>query len=322
MAEVLDTRSVATGSRRAWSAPKGASISPMRQHPRRRLATKAKRLTSRWAYSALVIAAVLAGAPAPVAADVFVPSFRDPHHKVEKPELATLRSLRFLTEDDFPPFHFALPDGTLAGFDVDLARAICEELKISCTIQARRFDTLIQSLDDNQGDAMMGSIRIDAKSRAELDFTLPYMLAPARFVVPDTTRLAEMVPESLQGKRVGVLDASAHQAFLATFFPGTTLKAYDSPASLREALTKREIDALFGDALSLSFWLQAQDAGRCCRFLGGPFIDRRFFGEGMAIAVKKGNDPIRQALDWALATLSARGTTTELYLKYFPLGAF
>ena len=124
------------------------------------------------------------------------------------------------------------------------------------------------------------------------------------------------------GKRVGVLDASAHQAFLATFFPGTTRKAYDSQASLREGLAKGEIDALFGDALSLSFWLQAQDAGRCCRFLGGPFIDRRFFGDGMAIAVKKGNDPIRQALDWALAGLAARGTTTELYLKYFPLGAF
>jgi polar amino acid transport system substrate-binding protein len=280
------------------------------------------RLTLRRMFRLLVIAAVLASASAPVAADFRVPSFRDPHHKIEKPELATLRSLRFLTEDDFPPFHFALPDGTLAGFDIDLARAICEELKITCTIQARRFDTLIQSLDDNRGDATMGSIRIDARSRAELDFTLPYMLTPARFVVPETTRLTEPVPESLFGKRVGVLDASAHQAYLATFFPGTIRKTYASQASLREALAKGEIDALFGDGLSLSFWLQAQDAGRCCRFLGGPFLDRRFFGEGMAVAVRKGNDSVRQALDWALATLSARGTTTELYLEYFPLGAF
>jgi len=280
------------------------------------------RLTLRSTSAAFALLATAAISLVPAAADVFVPSFQDPHHKVAKPELATLRSLRFLTEDDFPPFHFALPDGTLGGFDIDLARAICEELKITCTIQARRFDTLVASLDDNQGDAMLGSIRIDAKSRAEVDFTLPYMLTPARFVVPESTRLTEALPESLLGKRVGVLDASAHQAFLATFFPGTTRKAYDSQASLREGLAKGEIDALFGDALSLSFWLQAQGTVRCCRFLGGPFIDRRFFGEGVAIAVKKGNDPIRQALDWALAGLAARGTTTELYLKYFPLGAF
>jgi polar amino acid transport system substrate-binding protein len=148
------------------------------------------------------------------------------------------------------------------------------------------------------------------------------MLAPARFVVPEATRLTEAVPETLQGKRVGVLATSAHEAFLATFFPATTRKTYESSASLREGLAKREIDALFGDALSLSFWLQSQEGGQCCRFLGGPYIDRRFFGDGMAIAVKKGNDPVRRALDYALATLSARGTTTELYLKYFPLGAF
>lgn len=270
---------------------------------------------------AIATAAGLAAAPAP-AADLFIPTFRDPHYKVEKPDLSTLRSLRFLTEDDYPPFHFALPDGTLAGFDIDLARAICEELKITCTIQARRFDTLVESLDADKGDAMMGSIRIDARSRDELDFTLPYMLRPARFVVPATTRLTEMVPESLLGRRIGVLAASAHDAYLATFFPGTTRKAYDSQASLRDGLVKREIDALFGDALSLSFWLQSQEGAQCCRFLGGPYIDRRFFGEGMAIAVKKGNDSVRQALDYALATLAARGTTTELYLKYFPLSPF
>ncbi len=279
------------------------------------------RRISRCTSAAFVVLAALGCLPAP-AADGFVPSFRDPHHKIEKPDLSSLRNLRFLTEDDFPPFHFALPDGTLAGFDIDLARAICEELKIPCTIQARRFDTLVESLDADKGDAMMGSIRIDARSRDELDFTLPYMLTPARFVVPATTRLTEVAPESMPGKRIGVLAASAHDAYLATFFPETTRKTYESQASLRDGLVRREIDALFGDALSLSFWLQAQDGAQCCRFLGGPYIDRRYFGEGVAIAVKKGNDSVRQALDYALATLAARGTTTELYLKYFPLSPF
>jgi polar amino acid transport system substrate-binding protein len=277
---------------------------------------------ARSAFVFLAIAAASLASAAALAAQAFVPSFWDPNHHVDAPGPTDLRSLRFLTEDDYPPFHFAMPDGTLAGFDIDLARAICEELKISCTIQARRFDTLVQSLDDNQGDAMIGSIRIDAKSREALDFSSPYMLTPARFVVPTTTRLTEAIPETLLGRRIGVLEASAHEAFLAKFFPGTTRKTYASRAALREALAGGEIDALFGDGLSLATWLQAPEGERCCRFLGGPFIDPAFFGEGLAIAVKKGNDPVRRALDHALASLSARGTYTELYLKYFPLGAF
>src|ERR1700733_11777205 len=112
----------------------------------------------------------------------FVPNFFDPQHRVEKPDLTELHSLGFLTEDDYPPFHFALPDGSLTGFDIDLARAICEELKIACTIQARRFDLLENALNAGDGDALIASLRIDAASRARFEFTAPYYTTPARFV--------------------------------------------------------------------------------------------------------------------------------------------
>src|ERR1700760_3605469 len=75
------------------------------------------------------------------------PSFWDPGLHSERPDLSALRAIRFLTDDDYPPLNFALTDGALAGFNVDIARAICEELHIGCTIQARRWDTLIDSLE-------------------------------------------------------------------------------------------------------------------------------------------------------------------------------
>ena len=74
------------------------------------------------------------------AEDVFVPNFFDPSYRLAKPEMASIKLIRFLTEDDFPPFHFTTADGTLTGFDVEIARAICEELKLPCTIQPRRFE--------------------------------------------------------------------------------------------------------------------------------------------------------------------------------------
>jgi polar amino acid transport system substrate-binding protein len=252
---------------------------------------------------------------------VVVPNFVDPQHRVDKPDLAELHSLRFLTEDDYPPFHFALPDGSLTGFDVDLARAICEELKIACTIQARRFDLLADALNSDEGDALIASLRIGAQNRAKFDFTAPYYATPARFVTLAGAKF-EATPEGLVGKRVGVIGKSAHQAYLETFFPKVLRKTYDNRAALYKALKAGEIDAFFDDAITSSFWLAGTDAQKCCVFRGGPFTESRFFGEGVGIAVKKGNRTLRQALDYALVQLAQRGVYTDLYLKYFPIGFY
>ena len=275
----------------------------------------------------LVLMAILAllcpyAQPLFAADGTFVPSFWDPHHRVAKPDLSGLRSLRFLTEDDYPPFHFALPDGTLSGFDVDLARAICDELKITCTIQARRFDTLIDALNNDQGDALMAAIRIDPQTRATLDFSGPYYTMPARFAASTAVASAPATPESLRGKTVGVEAKSAHEAYLERFFPDTIRKPYASQKALRDALLKGEIDTIFADGISLSLWLNSPEGRNCCGFRDGPFFDPRFFGEGVGIAVRKGDSELREILDYALAELAARGTYTDLYLKYFPLGFF
>ncbi len=137
-----------------------------------------------------------------------------------------------------------------------------------------------------------------------------------------SSQLADATPERLRRKTIGVEAHSAHEAFLETFFPDAIRKPYNSQKELRAALVKGEIDALFGDGVSLSFWLQGEDPNGCCAFRGGPFLDSQFFGEGVGIAVKKGNPHLRQALDYALAALAAKGAYTDLYLKYFPLGFY
>ena len=90
--------------------------------------------------------------------------------------------IRFLTETDYPPFNYAGPDGAPTGFNVDLARMICEELKVACTVQMRRFDTLIGALNSNNGDAIIASIAATPEMRARVDFSDPYYRTPARFV--------------------------------------------------------------------------------------------------------------------------------------------
>jgi polar amino acid transport system substrate-binding protein len=233
-----------------------------------------------------------------------------------------LRQIRFLTEDDYPPFNFLLADGQVAGFNVDLARAICLELDIACTIQRRRWDLLIPALNDNSGDAIIASLVINDDTRKQVDFSGPYMLTPGRFVVQSDTTLKSASPTALADRPIAVVAGSRHEAFLKAFYPHSTLVVLETPALARNALKNGRVQALFGDAISLSYWLNGAEAAGCCVFRDGPFTDQKYFGEGVGIAVKKGNAPLRRALDYALFRLAQRGVFAELYLKYFPVGPF
>ena len=132
-------------------------------------------------FSGLMSVAAQPQGPA-ASAPVVMPGFWDPRRRPERPDLSRVTLIRFLTENDYPPFNYAGPDGNPAGFNVDLARMVCEELKIACTIQMRRFDTLIDALSENRGDAVIASIAMSPQTRGRVDFSDPYYRTPARFV--------------------------------------------------------------------------------------------------------------------------------------------
>jgi polar amino acid transport system substrate-binding protein len=251
-----------------------------------------------------------------------IPGFWDPKRRVELPPAGSVQAIRFVTTDDFPPFNFLNADGRLTGFNVDLARAICDELDIRCTIQAREWDDTLNALRQGNADAIIAGIAITAAAREELDFSDVYMRWPARFIVRRDAGPIELTPEGLKGKTLAVVARTAHEAYLAAFFPEVGRKLYPTPEAARDAVKSGEADAHFGDGLQLSFWLQSDAAGGCCAFAGGPYLESRFFGEGLAIAVPRGQDDTRQAIDAALAALYEKGIFAELYLRYFPVGFF
>ena len=262
------------------------------------------------------------GQPAGGEPAVRVPGFWDPRRRPEKPDLSRVSVIRFLTEVDYPPFNYAGPDGNPQGFNIDLARLLCEELKLPCTIQMRRFETLIPALNANQGDAAIASIAATPDLRARVDFTDPYYRTPARFVAKRDSPIEDPLPERLEGKKVAVVAGTAHEAYLKALFTEVELRPYPNADASRAALRRGEVDLLFGDAISLAFWLNGTDSENCCAFRGGPYTDNRYFGEGIGIAVRKGNDTIRLALNWALFRVWEQGRFTDLWLRYFPISPF
>jgi polar amino acid transport system substrate-binding protein len=278
---------------------------------------------SGWGLTAMIPAPAFAAPEGSEAvAGAAIPSFWDPRRRPERPDLSRLTMIRFLTEVDYPPFNYAGPDGNPAGFNVDLARMICEEIKVQCTIQMRRFDTLLAAVSDNRGDAVIASIAATPETRRRADFSDPYYRTPARFVARRDAPISDIRPEKLEGKKVAVVAGTAHEAYLRTLFTEVELRPYPTAEAARDALKKGEVDLLFGDGISLAFWLNGTDSGDCCAFRGGPFLESRYFGEGVGIAVRRGNDLLRQALNWALFRLWEKGRFTDLWLRYFPVNPF
>ena len=127
-----------------------------------------------------------------------------------------------------------------------------------------------------------------------------------------------MLPERLEGKKIAVIAGTAHEAFLKAMFTEAEVRPYPNAEAAREALRNKDVDLLFGDGISLAFWLNGSDSGGCCAFRGGPFLESRYFGEGIGIAVRRGNDLLRLSINWALFQTMGEGQLHRSVAALFP----
>lgn len=253
-----------------------------------------------------------------------LPVLFDARERLARPDVNDILRLRFLTTTDFPPFNFTDQTGRLAGFHIDLARALCAELGLEakCQIQALPYAQLQEALEAGQGDAVLAGVAVTAALRQRFVFSRPYMLLPARFIRHRDTQLPRPDSAALFGRPVGVLTGTAHEAMLKAFFPDIKPVTFETRELLLSALKDRKVDAAFADALQLSFWTQSPAAGNCCMLFDGPYLSERYLGEGMTIMVGPQGGTLAAALDSALAALSRDGRLEEIYLRYFPAGLY
>lgn len=226
--------------------------------------------------------------------------------------------LRFLTTSDFPPFNFYDEDGVLTGFNVDLARAICLELEVTCEILERSWDQLLPSLEKSQADAVIAAHSVTAEALKRVSFTDRYFHTPGRFAGLRRDTGVEATPEGLESKRIAVASGSAHEAFVRQYFRGSRILVFDNADIAREALKAGEVDVVFGDAIGLSFWINGTASEQCCDFKGGAYLEPKFFGDGLAIAVSKDDLRLKADIDNALIEVRSKGRFAELVTRYFP----
>ncbi len=258
------------------------------------------------------------------AEEAAIPAYWDEKERLPKPDMSAVGRLRFLTTIDFPPFNFLDTDGRLTGFHVELARAICRELGIvpRCQIQGLPWDELDAAMEAGQGEALIAGTAVTAQNRARYAFSRPYLAFPARFAVPRASAMDKTATLDVEGKRIGVVARSAHEAMLRRYFPQARPITYSRADWLQDDLREGKLDGAFGDGMQLSFWLAGANAGHCCRFAGGPYIAPEFLGHGLSIAVRQQDAALARAFDYALREIGVKGIFAELYLKYFPVSFY
>ncbi|MFZ2100621.1 MAG: transporter substrate-binding domain-containing protein [Oricola sp.] len=253
------------------------------------------------------------------------PRLSDPNDRIVRPDLSGLLRLRFLTSLDFPPFNFADAERLPAGFNVEIARALCAELGIEskCEIQAMPWEELEPALDGLHGEAIIAGHRITAEMREQRAVSLPYFRFPARFVARrDFPARSDDMTVLSKGRKVAVVKGSAHEAMLKSWFPEAVPAEFDDAAASYEALVSGEADLIYGDGVAISFWLTSAKSEACCAYVSGPFMSDRFLSPGMTIVMRKDSPQVIAAINAALGALEEKGVYQEIFTRYFPLSPF
>ena len=273
--------------------------------------------------AALLLAALNCMAASAQAESAFGHSW-DSGERLQKGDVAGLARLRFLTTLDYPPFSYLDSANHLTGFNVDLARALCDVLEIAdrCQIQAMPWEELQPGLKSGQGEAVISGVAASEPVRREMIFSRPYFHMAARFAVNKKSPLNPAQAGGFGAGVIGVAAGSLHEKMLRAYFPKAVVANFPNNGALYSQLRDGKVAAVFGDAMGLSFWLQGAASAGCCAFSGEAYYSDAFLGSGMRIALKPEDASLMQSLNFALKEAQARGVMDELYLKYFPVGFY
>jgi polar amino acid transport system substrate-binding protein len=232
-----------------------------------------------------------------------------------------MMKIKIGTEGAYPPFNNLEADGSLVGFDIDIANALCEEMKADCEFVTQDWDGIIPALLAGKFDAIIASMSITEERKEKVDFTDKYYNTPPAIAVPKDSDIEATTDAALAGKLLGAQSSTTHSNYAEEKLGSAELKLYPTPDEYKLDIANGRIDAVIDDVIVLSEWLKSDD-GACCKLLGTLTPDPVINGEGAGIAIRKGEDELREAFNTAIDAIRANGTYKEINDKYFDVDVY
>ena len=235
--------------------------------------------------------------------------------------VAAGEKLRIGVEGAYPPFSWKEADGSLKGFDIDVALALCEKMDRECELVEQDWDGMIPALLARKYDAIVASMSITEERRKRVDFTGKYYNTPARFVAPEGSGL-DVSPAGLAGKAVGVQRGTIHQCFMEKAYPDADLRLYATQEEVFLDLAAGRLAAQISDSIQADEGFLKTEAGKGFAFAGGTQFDLECHGEGAGIALRKGEDALREAFNAAITAIRGDGTYKTINDRYFTFDVY
>ena len=229
--------------------------------------------------------------------------------------------LRIGVEGAYPPFSWKEPDGTMKGFDIDIANALCAQMGRDCDLIEQDWDGIIPALLARKYDAIVASMSITEERKKRVDFTQKYYNTPAKFVAHKDAGFDDSAA-GMKGKVVGVQRGTIHQCYMEKAFPDVELRLYGTQEEVFLDLGAGRIDAQISDSIQALEGFLTKPEGKDYAFLGGDQFDLECHGEGAGIAVRKGEDDLRKSLNAAIQAIRKDGTYKKINEKYFDFDVY
>ncbi len=225
--------------------------------------------------------------------------------------------LRVAVDPTYEPFTFKTPQGEVTGFDVDIAKAVCEQIKRKCVFVEQVWDSMIPGLQAKKYDAIISSMSMTDERKRVVDFTDRYYKTPSAIVVKKDIPYSG--PASLKGKKIGVLKGSTQEKWangeLKT--AGVTIIPYEAQDQVYLDIKSGRLDGTVADKVEVHGGFLRKPEGKDYGYVGPDQYETKYYGDGIGIAIRKNQGDLKKQMNEAIKTIRSNGTYTTIAKKYF-----
>ncbi|MGI9535698.1 MAG: ABC transporter substrate-binding protein [Desulfocapsaceae bacterium] len=230
--------------------------------------------------------------------------------------------VRIGVEGAYPPFSYVTPGGELAGFDIDIAKALGEAMGAEVTLVAQDWDGIIPALLAKKYDAIIASMSITEERKKKVAFSEKYYQTPAKFIAKKGA-ISDFSPEVIKGKNIGVQRATIHDRYLTdNYGKDVKIKRYGTQDEAYLDLTAGRVDMLLADSVALSDGFLKKPEGADYQFIGPDLSDPKWFGDGAGIAIRKEDKELVEKFNMAIEKIRSDGTYKAIQDKYFDFNVY
>lgn len=231
--------------------------------------------------------------------------------------LAQAADLKVAIDPTYEPFTYKTPDGKPTGFDVDVANAICAELKRNCVFVEQVWDSMIPGLQARKYDVIVSSLSITEERKRVIDFSDRYYKTPSAIVVKKGTPYTG--PASLKGKRIGVLKGSTQEKWaMGELKPaGVTVVPYEAQDQVYLDINAGRLDGTVADKVEVHGGFLRKPEGKDYGYVGHDQYETKYYGDGIGIGMRKGQKELKEQINAAIKTIRSNGTYNTIAKKYF-----